>query len=158
MIRHIKTSSKVLPSVRTMSWCAPSVNKAMVADALGAEDSSEIVSAVKGSPPALLALRQALLERLRSRGGRQGLEGATRRQKIPLSEEDWEHLQKLAEVNQREGVSATAEQVAGVLLHQALEALERGEHGQPAKTTTQDRKSITPRLKAGACEEQALID
>jgi hypothetical protein len=73
----------------------------------------------------LFALRQELCERLQSTGGRRSLEGATRRQKIPLSEADWQRLQQLAELSQTNGMRPTAGQVAGTLLHQALEAFEQ---------------------------------
>jgi len=125
MTRRIKTSSKPLSSVRTISRRAPSIDKTTVAKALGVEDLSETDAELRGSPPSLFALRQELCERFRSTGGHRSLEGATRHQNISLSDEDWERLQKLAELSQSEGVYPTPGQVAGVLLHQALEMLDQ---------------------------------
>ena len=93
--------------------------------ALGAEECQNEETKIKGSPLQLIALRQELYSRLRSTGGRRSLKGVSRRQKIPLSEEDWEKLQKLAEQNQSEKITPSPAQVASVLLHQALEELEK---------------------------------
>jgi len=125
MTRRIKTSSKPLSSVRTTSRRAPSVDRTTVAKALGVEDLSETDVELRGSPLSLFALRQELCERLRSTEGRRSLEGATRQKNILLSDEDWERLQKLAELSQSEGVYPTPGQVASVLLHQALEVLDQ---------------------------------
>lgn len=125
MTPRIKSNSKPLPSIVSNSQRASSIDKTMVAKSIGAEDSQEIEIDPKGSPFALFALRQELSKRLRSTGGRRSLEGVSRRQKIPLSEEDWKRLQKLAEVSQSEGVHPTPAQVASVLLLQALNELEQ---------------------------------
>lgn len=77
MNRRIKTSSKPLPSVRTTSRRAPSVDRKTVAKALGVEDLSETDAELRGSPSSLFALRQELYERLRSTGGCRSLKGAT---------------------------------------------------------------------------------
>ena len=125
MSRHIKTTSETLPRIVSTSRQAARVESATITDALGAERETTATPVLQGSPPALLALRQELCERLQSTGGRRGLEGATRRQKIPLSEADWQRLQQLAELSQTNGLRPTAGQVAGTLLHRALEALEQ---------------------------------
>src|SRR6185436_15363575 len=49
-----------------------------------------------GSPTELLALRRALSRALRSNGGRPALKGAGRRQKIPMTDSDWNELEGLA--------------------------------------------------------------
>ena len=125
MTYPIKTSGKALPSIRITSRRTASVSRAEVASALGAEMCEETAIKLRDNVPALGALRQELYERLRSTGGRRSLEGTTRRQKIPLSDEDWMHLQKLADLSQTEGHRPTPGQIASVLLHQALESLER---------------------------------
>ena len=73
---------------------------------------------------ALVAVRQELLSRLASTGGRPGLEGATRRQKIPLDDRDWKRLQKIAEALNDDEVRPTPGQVASVLLHRVLETID----------------------------------
>jgi hypothetical protein len=94
-----------------------------VAEALGA--TIEITEAMTPqSPIALVAMRQELLSRLTSTGGRPGLAGATRRQKIPLDDADWARLQKIAEALNDEEVKPTPGQVASVLLHRVLVTLD----------------------------------
>jgi hypothetical protein len=68
-------------------------------------------------------LRRESESRVRSTGGRPALEGATKIQKIPLKPEDWSRLEELADQLSRQGVSATAGQVASVLVHSQLEIL-----------------------------------
>jgi hypothetical protein len=63
---------------------------------------------------------------LRSTGGRRSLEGASKRQKIPLLEGDWERLQEIAEASQSEGIHPTPAQVASILLHRALNEIKQG--------------------------------
>jgi hypothetical protein len=124
MNRRIKTSSKPLPSVRTTSRRAPSIDGTMVAKALGAEDVSKQDTQLQGSPPALFALRQELYQRLWAMRHEQSLEGTAQYQKIPISDEDWGRLRKLAEFSHNEGIYPTPEQVASILLHQALATLD----------------------------------
>lgn len=73
-----------------------------------------------GAPIGLHALRRELESRVRSTGGRPALDGATKIQKIPLKPEDWSRLEDLAARLSREGVSATAGQVASVMVHKQL--------------------------------------
>lgn len=83
-----------------------------LAEALGAEP----VGRADASPLFSMAgLHRELAERLRSTGGRPALEGATRRQKIPLTDADWSELERISE-----RLRATPGQVASVLLHQVL--------------------------------------
>jgi hypothetical protein len=100
---------------------AQPVGPKAIAKALGAE----IVSPenVHGAPISLYALRRELESRVRSTGGRPALEGATKIQKIPLKPEDWSRLDTLAGELSRQGVSATAGQVASVMVHNQLERL-----------------------------------
>jgi hypothetical protein len=76
-----------------------------------------------GGPITLHALRRELETRIRSTGGRPALEGATKIQKIPLRPEDWSRLEELAARLSQQGVSATAGQVASVMVHTQLESL-----------------------------------
>lgn len=123
MKKFLKSNSKALPLILVTSKTAPKIESEVIKKGLKAEK-VEQTSSLKGSPPALIALHQELYERLRSTGGRQGLEGVSRRQKIPLSEEDWKVLQQLAKQSQNEQVRPSPSQVASVLLHQALKELE----------------------------------
>src|SRR5205807_8217595 len=102
------------PAFRTVGPDA--VAKALGAEAVPRED-------VHGAPISLHALRRQLEIRVRSTGGRPSLEGATKIQKIPLKPEDWSRLEELADELSRQGVSATAGQVASVMLHNQLEQI-----------------------------------
>ncbi len=126
MSPRIKRTGKALPRVRSTSRRAKRIEPAVVADALGADVTSTTHSK-QGSPPALFALRQELACRLTSTGGRRGLAGATRRQKIPLDDDDWSRLQDLAQRVADKDVRPTAGQVAGVLLHKALEEIDEAQ-------------------------------
>jgi len=86
--------------------------------ALGAEPAAE--SGRGGSPIGLHALRRELHARLRSSGGRPSLEGTSRRQKVPLSDESWEKLERIAQKLSEAGTSTSPGQVAAVLLEQVI--------------------------------------
>jgi len=69
------------------------------------------------------SLRSALLESLCSSGGRPALNGATRRQKVPMSEADWQALERIASELGDEVPGLAAGQVAGQLLHDSIAEL-----------------------------------
>jgi lipoate-protein ligase A len=71
----------------------------MDSDAVARALNAEVVSSteIHGSPITMYALRKAIGERLTSTGGRPALAGSTRRQKIPISDQDWDELKHIAE-------------------------------------------------------------
>ncbi len=74
------------PRLRTTGPTLPRAAASVVVEALGAEATATASPRPQG-PVALFSLRQGLAARLQSTGGRPGL-GESRRQKIPLSDED----------------------------------------------------------------------
>ena len=119
---RLKIRSRSAGAIRHAGAAFRSVGPDVIAKALGADD---VVSRenVHGAPISLHALRRELETRVRSTGGRPALEGATKIQKIPLKPEDWSRLEELAARLSRQGVSATAGQVASVMVHNQLELL-----------------------------------
>jgi len=100
----------------------PRLDPAEVAKALGAEGPGTNLEFTLG-PISLLALRQELARRLQSSGGRPALEGVDRRAKIPISDEQWSQLEKIAAAVSTSDCAPTAGQVASVLLSSALQAV-----------------------------------
>ena len=121
MAAKLKLTSLSGGAIRHVGTAARPVGPEAIAKALGAE----IVSRenVHGAPISLHALRRELESRIRSTGGRPALERATKIKKIPLTPEDWSRLEELADELSRQGVSATAGQVASVMVHSQLERL-----------------------------------
>ena len=117
----LKITSRSSGAIRHVGTTARTVDSEAIAKALGAEVVSR--ENVHGAPISLHVLRQELQRRVRSTGGRPALEGATKIQKIPLKPEDWSRLEDLADELSRQGVSATAGQVASVMVHSQLERL-----------------------------------
>ena len=77
----------------------------------------------------LAAIGNALLQRLRSTGGRPALVGTTQRAKVPLSAEDLARLDKVAQVvGSVLGFSPSIGQVASILLSNSLMELMRSTH------------------------------
>ncbi len=105
--------------IRDLGPAAPRVDPARVADALGAEDTGMTLG-LEGGPISTFQIRAELLDRLRSRGGRPALQGATRRVKIPVTESQWQELEKLAASFTDLGFVPSAGQVASVLLGLSL--------------------------------------
>lgn len=93
-MKRIRVTGRGQPLIRDVGPGQPKVDPLLVAKALGAE----IVST----------------------GGRPGLAWATRRQKIPLSEADWNVLVRIAESASTEKRKVYPAQVAGMMLHEAL--------------------------------------
>ncbi len=118
MTKRIVTTTKGTGRLRSTSATSARVDPEAVRKALGAERVAHAARA--GGPSLLAALRRELMASLKSSGGRPGLEGAVRRQKVPMTDEDWSSLERIAESMRRDGVSATAGQVAGQLLRDAI--------------------------------------
>lgn len=123
MAAKLRIPSRSASAIRHAGAATRAVRPHEIAKALGAD---EVIPRpkVQGAPISLHALRRELEARIRSTGGRPALEGATRIQKIPLKPEDWSRLEDLAAELSRRGISATAGQVASVMVHKQLESLE----------------------------------
>ncbi len=93
-----------------------------VGEALGPEQAAFILPAEQG-PFSLFAVREALVNAIQSPRGRPAIKGASRRQKIPLREDEWSQLCELAVSLRKAGVKTTAGQLASILLHMALQQL-----------------------------------
>lgn len=116
MTRRVRDTSARGKRLRDTGARERRVEPADLAKALGAEPVGNVEA-----PPifSMAGLYRELAERLRSTGGRPALEGATRRQKIPLTDADWNELERLSQ-----RLSATPGQIASVLLHQILATLD----------------------------------
>lgn len=98
--------------------------------------SAERVASVAqgGSPMSAFALRRDLFQRLRSTGGRPGLDGAEMKPKIPMRRASWAKLAQIARQMETDGFHPTPAQLAAVLLENAIRqfdpALHRAEPGR----------------------------
>ena len=96
MNRKITFSNKKPPQrIRDIGARPERIESEAVAQALYAEVVS--TTEMHGSPITMYALREAIGKRLASTGGRPALAGSTRRQKIPISDQDWDELKHIAE-------------------------------------------------------------
>jgi hypothetical protein len=122
MTKKIRTSEATLQPIRDVSRPLPRIDPAQVREALGAEESTTGLAEAL-APVTLFALREELVRRLQSGGGRPALTGTTRRAKIPLSDDQWEKLEELAATIASPGFAPSGGQVASVLLNLSLQAL-----------------------------------
>jgi len=142
MVKKIVATDSGQKRIRDIGPGAPRVDPAVVAEALGAEETG-ITLGRHGSPVFSFQVRSELLNRLRSSGGRPALEGATRRVKIPVTESQWQQLEDLAASFTDLGFVPSAGQVASVLLSLSLPAAKneanriRRELGARASATTE---------------------
>jgi hypothetical protein len=132
MNRRIRTSEPAPKVLRDTAPSARRIEPLDVAAAVGAEASGATLEDAL-APVTLLALREELLNRLQSNGGRPGLAGATRRVKIPLSDAEWMELEELAVAISSPGFAPSAGQVASVLL--TLSAHSVASHVSAASST-----------------------
>jgi len=100
----------------------PKLDPAAVAAALGGKP---VAAKIEGSlaPITLFAVRQELFRRLQSTGGRPAFPDADKIAKVPVSPEQWKHLEELATAISEPGFSPSAGQVANVLLGWSLTQL-----------------------------------
>jgi hypothetical protein len=96
-------------------------------EALGAQDVISLRGLPSQGPLDLLQLRHELAARLRSSGGRPSDPEWDLRRVIPLKQDRWDQLKKLAFDLSGGGREVSASQVAAVLLEKALESLETRE-------------------------------
>jgi hypothetical protein len=108
MAKLIKDTSKTQRKISTE----------FIGKSLGAKK-IEIKINTRESPISLFALRQFLVERLASSGGRPKLEGtAKKRNKIPLLEDDWNKLKSMAEYyKKKDGINISPGQIASAIVH-----------------------------------------
>ncbi len=74
-----------------------------------------------GSPMSAYVLRQELFRRLRSTGGRPGLDGADMKPKIPVRRSKWKKLVLLAKQVESDGFHPTPAQLASVILDAGID-------------------------------------
>ena len=122
MTKPIRLTEKTLPVIRDTGTALPRIDPGQVAQALGAEEVPAALAEAM-APLTLFALREELVNRLQSSGGRPALAGTTRRAKIPLSDEEWDKLEELAAAIGAPGFAPSAGQVASVLLSLSLHSV-----------------------------------
>lgn len=148
MTKRIQTSD---PTVKRLRESGPTVRRLdpkTVADALGGQPCPEWIEGQPG-PVTLYALRQELLRRRQSSGGRPGIEGTSFRAKVPVGDQDWHRLEAIAASLSAQGFTPSPGQVASVLLSIALRTVttDLGEKpGEQAGYTTALAKELAARL------------
>ena len=111
----------MLKKIKDISLTQRKVNRNKVAKVLKA------ASAVKidkfGSPAALFAGRQQVIEALKSTGGRPSVIENGERKKIPFYKEDWDALKNIArDYREKENIKVSPGQIAAILIHKELNA------------------------------------
>jgi hypothetical protein len=125
MAKKIVTTESTAPRIRTTSPTQPSIDPAVVARALGAEPTG--VKREGGGPIALSLLRAARAEAPRPDGTPSAPGGTSPAENVPVSDADWQELERLAASLAEEGFTPSAGQVASVLLRMSLETLAKDE-------------------------------
>ena len=149
MSKRIRTTEPTVPRIRASEPTVQRIDPRSVAEALGGEPSERLEA--RPGPVTLYALRQELLGRRQSSGGRPGIEGTSFRAKIPLGERDWQCLETLAAALSAEGFSPSAGQVGSVLLSLALRSLTKdlpSSETEQAGYTAALAKELAARLAA----------
>jgi hypothetical protein len=118
MSKIIRFSNNKPPQkIRDTGLRAEKLAAEAVADALQAEAVAS--SDLHGSALTVYSLRDAIYRRLTSTGGRPALAGSVRRQKIPLSDQDWDELKRIAE-NELGSKAISPAQVGAMLIRLGL--------------------------------------
>jgi hypothetical protein len=131
MTKQIRNTGPTERRIRNTGPTERRIEPSEVAAALGAEPTGVTLEGAL-SPLTLLVVRQEVVRRLQSSGGRPALSGVTRRAKIPLSDAEWAELEELATAIASPGCAPTAGQVASVLLTAALRTV-AAEMGKASK-------------------------
>ena len=118
MKKSTKKDARSARRIRNQGAKHRRIEPGLVAEGVGSASRAETVPS--GSPPQLFAVRNELFSRLVSSGGRPALEGAVRRQKIPLTDADWDRLNQIAKALSSEDYRPSPSQVASTILHRWL--------------------------------------
>ncbi|MHB1697491.1 MAG: hypothetical protein ACYCSQ_05255 [bacterium] len=104
------------------------VNPELIANALGAEETGIRINTKQG-PASLFSLRQFLVGRLKSTGGRPRIIGTRKVQsKISYFEEDLKKLTEIAEYyKKKDKINVTSSQIASALIHAELSKISESE-------------------------------
>jgi hypothetical protein len=133
MTKPIRTTDTTLRRIQDTSRPLRRIDPEQVRQALGAEETpARLTEAL--APLTLFAVREELVNRLQSSGGRPGLAGTTRRAKIPLNDAEWEKLEALAAAVAAPGFAPSAGQVASVLLSLSLRAVAERVGSEPSSS------------------------
>jgi hypothetical protein len=99
----------------------------------------DVVAAFDTRAPAmLLAVRDALMDRLRSTGGRPALSGDGLRQRVHVSAQDWQRIADIADHVEVGRHKPSPAQVASVLIHLALKRISSKEIDRLMQVETRD--------------------
>jgi hypothetical protein len=157
MTERIRTTETTLPPLRDASAGLRRVEPGQVRAALGAEACAEGLAEAL-APITLFAVREELIKRLQSTGGRPGLSGTNRRAKIPLSDREWLLLEELAASIASPGFAPSAGQVASVLLTLSLESVashvDRAGAGQRNSPLLRELAAVAA-AESGRCESKS---
>jgi hypothetical protein len=146
MTKKLVDIGPAMKKIRDTGDAMPLIDPTDLAAALGAE----IIPQIKlesGNPLSLYALRAEIFRRLQSSGGRPALEGATRRTKIPVSDQEWHDLESIAAAITQEGCTPSAGQVASVLLNLALRSVLDDLAKEPSSTKEKLRGRLAQTTK-----------
>ena len=116
----------MLKKIKDISLTQRKVNRNKVAKVLKAASAVKIDKS--GSPAALFAGRQQVIEALKSTGGRPSVIENGERKKIPFYKEDWDALKNIArDYREKENIKVSPGQIAAILIHKELNTeLKRG--------------------------------
>ncbi len=124
MASRIKNKGKTETRIRARGRPEKKIGSDVVVFALGVSQENGEEVGQGGSPHIFYVMRQEIMERLESSGGRPRLRRTSIRQKIPLGVADWSLLKEIAELLREQNVLATPGQVASELLHRSLKQID----------------------------------
>lgn len=116
--------------IKDISKTQKKINSSLIEKALGAKKIGIKIDTRK-APISLFELRQFLIEKLISSGGRPKLDGAAkRRNKIPLLEDDWDKLKSIAEYyKKKDGINVSPGQLASAIVHSFISHIDIAKDG-----------------------------
>jgi len=124
------------------------IDPKIVAAALGAEATRAEIDPAQG-PISLFSLRQFMVSRLRSTGGRPRLEGTqTKRNKIPVFNDDWKKIEEFAGHYRKDGVNVSSGQIASALIHIAISKIDTGKINVRARSSSGSSSRTAGRVAA----------